>query len=518
MRREVLFARRAPGDGALAQRHRELARVEGDALVLGQLEAQRRRPAGARRALDDVDAAGVGPGDEAALLEDDAEQLVDVAHRRHRARDVEQLAELVAVAPQRAAARLGPALRLEQLERAVRRQIEVLAVRVRLDDARQALVDRVSEAGRRGSSDEHEQRRPVGEPIGERREQLAPPVPHRGRREDDADPILGSPVRRDGNPPRRDEQRVRARDGVAREARVAPEPLLDAIHREGRTGCGRRTRSGVAHPRSRGSAAVAALTYRPRDRARRRRLSSERCKGRTTNNGSARTLRRGAIRRSGWRACATTRSRPCARRERRGARGAGPCGGSRSAGRPTRGATSSLGASEKQLTTPSARSFSQNARSTPAVASFSASVRGDCRSSRKALLKHSCDSVEAWSSKPPRAVATKYRRSTSLPKGSKPVSARPLRSAAVTALRVSASVAGAIFAYGSATPAVLEAALGRSDRALHPLLRRRQRRGRGRHRQAHLALRRGSLRGRWPRPRLRPGVAEHPSKNASLRL
>jgi hypothetical protein len=42
--------------------------------------------------LDDVDRAGVGPRDEAALLEDDAEQLVDVANRRHGARDVDELA------------------------------------------------------------------------------------------------------------------------------------------------------------------------------------------------------------------------------------------------------------------------------------------------------------------------------------------------------------------------------------------------------------------------------------------
>ena len=38
-------------------------------------------------ALDDVDAPGVGAGDEAALLENEAEQLVDVAlGRRWRAR------------------------------------------------------------------------------------------------------------------------------------------------------------------------------------------------------------------------------------------------------------------------------------------------------------------------------------------------------------------------------------------------------------------------------------------------
>ena len=43
------------------------------------------------------------------------------------ARDVDELAELVAVAAQPPAARLGAGLRLEQLERAVRGEVELVA-------------------------------------------------------------------------------------------------------------------------------------------------------------------------------------------------------------------------------------------------------------------------------------------------------------------------------------------------------------------------------------------------------
>ncbi len=49
-------------------------------------------------ALDDVHAAGVRAGDEASLLEDQVEQAVDLALGGERARDLDQLAELVAVA------------------------------------------------------------------------------------------------------------------------------------------------------------------------------------------------------------------------------------------------------------------------------------------------------------------------------------------------------------------------------------------------------------------------------------
>ena len=113
-------------------------------------------------------------------------------------------------------------------------------------------------------------------------------------------------------------------------------------------------------------------------------------------------------------------------------------------------ARSSLGAREKQLITSSPRSRSQKAFSAPMVASFSASVRGAWSSSRYALPKHAWVSVDACSSNPPRAVATKYRRTASRPNGSKAVNARPLRSAAATALRESASLTWPTFATGTA--------------------------------------------------------------------
>src|SRR5262249_23728568 len=68
---------------------------------------------------------------------------------------------------------------------------------------------------------------------------------------------------------------------------------------------------------------------------------------------------------------------------------------------------SSLGESEKQLTTPSATSLSQIVRSAEIVARRSCSVDGAVSSSRNALPKQGCDSVEATSSKLFRAVSWK---------------------------------------------------------------------------------------------------------------
>ncbi len=249
-----LVERGAAGDRPLAQRHRELARVEGDTLVLGQLEAQDHRPAVARRRLEDVDAARVGAGDEAALLQDDAEELVDVAHGRHRPRDVEQLAELVPVSPQRTSARFGATLRFQELEGAMGGQVEVFAARGAVDDARQALVHRVAESRSRRPPDQHDERRAFGQAVGERGQQLAPSVPDRHRREDDAERILSPAVRGDGYPPEGDEERVRARDGIARQTRVAPELLEGAIHRNDRVARRRpfvRRTQCVRHPRRR---------------------------------------------------------------------------------------------------------------------------------------------------------------------------------------------------------------------------------------------------------------------------
>ena len=97
-------------------------------------------------ALDDVDAPRVGARDEAALLEDEPEQLVDVALGRDGARDLNQLAELVAVTVQPPAAALGAVLGVEQLERGVQRDEEIVG-RGRLGhDRRQPGDERALEA------------------------------------------------------------------------------------------------------------------------------------------------------------------------------------------------------------------------------------------------------------------------------------------------------------------------------------------------------------------------------------
>ena len=109
---------------ALVDRDRELARVEGHRVVLRELEAQRALARVGLVALDDVDAPGVGAGDEAALLEDEAEQLVDVALGRDGARDLDELAELVAVALGHAAALGARALQRHQIEVVLHRDVE----------------------------------------------------------------------------------------------------------------------------------------------------------------------------------------------------------------------------------------------------------------------------------------------------------------------------------------------------------------------------------------------------------
>src|SRR5690606_30308048 len=111
---------RGAGDRAGRDRDRELAGGELARLVLAELEAQ---PAAVLR-LDDVDAARVGAGDEAALLEDEIEEAIDVALLGERARDLDQLAQLVAVAADGAGAALGGDAQLDALEASVDRGVE----------------------------------------------------------------------------------------------------------------------------------------------------------------------------------------------------------------------------------------------------------------------------------------------------------------------------------------------------------------------------------------------------------
>src|SRR3954462_2187584 len=75
---------------------RELARVELHRVVLRELEPEH---ALARWfAQSDIDAPGVGAGDEPALLENETQQFVDVALGLDGARALDDLAQLVAVA------------------------------------------------------------------------------------------------------------------------------------------------------------------------------------------------------------------------------------------------------------------------------------------------------------------------------------------------------------------------------------------------------------------------------------
>ena len=83
------------------------------------------------------------------------------------------------------------------------------------------------------------------------------------------------------------------------------------------------------------------------------------------------------------------------------------CGGNRCGRRRCRAIRRRLARAQKQLTTSSACSIRQRARSAAVVAAISASVRGSRRSSRYAFPKHTCDSVDACSVKPPRVVTTK---------------------------------------------------------------------------------------------------------------
>src|SRR4029079_18694941 len=124
--------------------------------------------------LEDVDAAGVGAGHETALLENDGKQLVDVALRGHRPRDVDQLAELVAIAPQPLAAALGAALRLEQLEGANAREENFVERSLLRDDAREAAIHRLLEIDVARVAHEDEHRRRLGEARGEGLQELAP--------------------------------------------------------------------------------------------------------------------------------------------------------------------------------------------------------------------------------------------------------------------------------------------------------------------------------------------------------
>ena len=81
-------------------------------------------------ALDHIDATRVRTGHEAALLQDDAEQLVDVAFRRHGARDVYEFPKLELIARYPLAASLRAPLCIEQLESALAGDVKLVGGRI----------------------------------------------------------------------------------------------------------------------------------------------------------------------------------------------------------------------------------------------------------------------------------------------------------------------------------------------------------------------------------------------------
>ena len=101
-------------------------------------------------AVDDVDAAGVRAGDEARLLQDETEQLVDLALGGDGLGDLEELADLVAVAVYPVLPRLGALPRVQQLEGVVDGHVELIQLRRGLDRGAEAAVQRLVERARVG--------------------------------------------------------------------------------------------------------------------------------------------------------------------------------------------------------------------------------------------------------------------------------------------------------------------------------------------------------------------------------
>ncbi len=169
-------------------------------------------------ALDDVDAAGVRGGDEATLLEDEAEQLVDLAFRRDGARDLDQLAQLVTVAVQPLAAALAPGLHLQELEGLVQRDEQLVVRGLGRQDGSEPAVERQSQIRILRASQNDEAGLGGGEVLGERLEQLASPVPYR----------RGQQQYEMRAAPHHHEQRVGSRDDAVVQPRVGGERVGQA--------------------------------------------------------------------------------------------------------------------------------------------------------------------------------------------------------------------------------------------------------------------------------------------------
>ena len=125
-------------------------------VVLRHLEVQLVARRIARLALDHVDAAGVGAGDVAALLQDRRQQPIAVALARDRARNLDQFAALVAVARELADAFDRVPAQLGALEQAVHGQAQHLGRGVFGQERDRRLILRHERQPGRGRADQQQ--------------------------------------------------------------------------------------------------------------------------------------------------------------------------------------------------------------------------------------------------------------------------------------------------------------------------------------------------------------------------
>ncbi len=133
--------RRRTRDGLHAHRDGELAPVELDRIVLGELEPEYPTAHVRVRPLHDIDGAGVGVRDEARLLEDESEELVRFLLRAHHARDLYELPQLIAIAIEPLASALGPRPCGHHLERIADCHVKHLLRRFGVEQGSEPLVD-----------------------------------------------------------------------------------------------------------------------------------------------------------------------------------------------------------------------------------------------------------------------------------------------------------------------------------------------------------------------------------------
>src|SRR5271156_3204113 len=137
-------------------------------MILRELEAERAPERIGIVALDDIEAPGVGARNEAALLEDEIEELVELALGRNGFGDLDELAELVAISIEPFSAALGARFGLEQLEGVVNGDEELVGARIGGDEGAETAIQRLGEIRLGRAAEQDQERLAVGEPRGER--------------------------------------------------------------------------------------------------------------------------------------------------------------------------------------------------------------------------------------------------------------------------------------------------------------------------------------------------------------